>query len=65
MNTWPKGYCHVMSQDKHESWNAKNYPGTRQICFVCGESTERCEEDAFWSQEGNPLCLTCFVKDRK
>lgn len=65
MNTWPKGYRHAIHQNEHESWNAKNYPGTRQICFVCYEPTERCEEDAFWSEEGNPLCRECFKKENK
>ena len=59
-NTWPGGIRHAMHQDEHERWNAKNYPGTLQLCSKCGEPTERCEEDAFWNEEGEPLCQDCW-----
>ena len=60
-NTWPGGYRHAMSQSEHERWNSLNYPGTLQICSACGEATGRCEEDAIWSDDGEPLCVQCYV----
>jgi hypothetical protein len=60
-NTWPGGYRHAMSQSEHERWNSSNYPGTLQICSVCGEATERCEEDTIWSDDDQPLCVRCYV----
>jgi hypothetical protein len=54
-NTWPEGYRHAMSQDEHEAWNALNCPGTRQFCWKCGDSTERCE-NAFILKPENPTC---------
>ncbi len=59
MNTWPGGKRHAMSQSDHEKWNASNYPGTRQMCDLCGEPTGFCEEDATWSVGGEPLCEDC------
>lgn len=63
MNTWPDGYKHAMSQDAHEAWNAKNYPGTRQLCSECGEPTGRCEEDSIYLDDDGeigPLCEECY-----
>jgi hypothetical protein len=59
-DTWPGGRRHAMSQSEHARWNSHNYPGTRQLCSVCGEPTERCEEDAIWSEDGEPLCESCY-----
>ena len=58
-NSWPGGFRHAMDQSEHERWNASNYPGTRQLCFVCEEPTERCEDDTMWSKDGEPLCVKC------
>ena len=64
-NTWPGGHRHAMTQADHEAWNAKNYPGTRQICDRCDEPTEMCEEDAFWSEDGQEcLCRKCWEIER-
>lgn len=60
-NSWPGGRRHAMSQDEHEKWNARNYPGTRQLCSVCDQPTERCEEDSYWSPDGDALCLDCWL----
>lgn len=49
-----------MHQQDHEAWNARNYPGTRQMCIACDEQTGHCEEDANWNDEGQPLCDECF-----
>ena len=58
-NTWPGGFRHAMDQGEHERWNASNYPGTLQLCHICSEPTGRCEEDAIWDDDGNPLCEEC------
>jgi hypothetical protein len=48
-------------QDEHERINAREYPGTRQICVRCDQPTERCEEDAIHAEEGDgPLCVECW-----
>jgi hypothetical protein len=50
-------------QHEHEAINAHEYPGTRQLCATCNEPTERCEEDAIYTGEGNgPLCVACWHK---
>ena len=59
-NTWPNGKRHAMHQSEHESWNASHYPGTLQLCSICDEPTGRCEEDAIWTSEGEPLCENCY-----
>lgn len=58
MNTWPDGKRHAMHQDQHEAWNAKHYPGTRQLCSLCNEPTGRCEEDTIWHND-DPICEGC------
>ncbi len=58
-NSWPDNHRHAMYQYEHESWNAKNYPGTLQLCAICEEPTGRCEEDALLSYSG-PLCEECY-----
>lgn len=62
INTWPGGVRHAMSQAEHERWNASNYPGTSQICELCDEPTEQCEEDAFVDSEGHIVCRECYYK---
>jgi hypothetical protein len=48
-------------QFEHERINAKEYPGTRQLCVFCEEPTERCEDDAIYTEEGKgPLCEECY-----
>lgn len=59
-NTWPKGHRHAMSQSEHNRWNARNYPGTRQMCSMCGQFTGRCEDDSLYADEEGPLCDECF-----
>ena len=59
-NTWPDGYRHAIHQSEHEKWNATHYPGTRQLCDICGDPTGRCFEDTMWSNEGEPLCEECY-----
>jgi len=66
MNTWPGGKRHAIHQYEHEKWNAKNYPGTRQLCTKCDEPTGRCEEDALLDEEtGEPLCEDCWKKQEQ
>ena len=49
------------TQDDHERINAQEYPGTRQLCFQCGEPTGRCEEDSMMDDSGDgPYCETCW-----
>ena len=49
------------SQSEHEAINRREYPGTRQLCERCGEPTERCEEDAIYTDSGEgPLCAECY-----
>lgn len=59
-NSWPGGERKAISQDEHEAWNAKHYPGTRQLCVKCEEPTGRCEEDAIYLESGDgPVCEEC------
>jgi hypothetical protein len=59
-NTWPGGARHAMHQCDHESWNARHYPGTRQLCVKCDQPTGRCEEDSIHDEAGNgPFCEEC------
>lgn len=59
-NSWPGGTKKAISQDEHESWNAHNYPGTRQLCGKCDGATGRCEEDSLFSQDGTVVCEECY-----
>lgn len=63
MNTWPKGRRHAMYPDEHEAWNARNYPGTRQLCVDCDQPTGRCEEDSMYVGDRGPLCEDCYTKE--
>lgn len=64
-NTWPGGFRHAMDQITHEAWNARHYPGTRQLCSECESPTGRCEEDSMYAdddREIGPLCEPCYLK---
>ena len=51
----------AISQAEHAAINAREYPGTRQVCVVCAQPTGRCEEDAIYDSLGNgPLCPECL-----
>ena len=58
------------SQTEHNKINAREYPGTRQLCIECDEPTERCENDSLWSWQMmemggysyGPLCTECYNK---
>lgn len=61
VNTWPNGRRRALSQSEHESWNAGNFPGTRQLCSECEAPTGRCEDDSLYSDdERGPLCEECW-----
>ena len=62
MNTWPRGVRRPLTQSEHERWNANNYPGTRQLCVMCDQPTDRCEEDELRIDELDlgPLCERCY-----
>jgi hypothetical protein len=50
-------------QSEHEAINAREYPGTRQLCVLCDQPTERCEEDSIHTEAGQgPLCEECYHK---
>lgn len=67
-NSWPDGYRHAMYQSEHAAWNSRNYPGTRQLCDVCGCPTGRCEDDTL-SRENDeddaPLCEDCWEAEQQ
>ena len=65
MNTWPKGYRHDLDQSEHEQWNARHYPGTRQLCITCEQATGRCEEDSIYRDDIGPLCEECAVQAKE
>jgi len=60
------------SQSEHERINAREYPGTRQLCVECDEPTGRCEDDSLEVEIENyhwghicthwhgPLCPACY-----
>lgn len=51
----------VHTQDWHARYNAINYPGTRQMCCDCGNPTDRCEDDAIYTDDGHgPICIDCY-----
>ena len=54
-----------MSQDDHEHWNARHYPGTRQLCILCDEPTGRCEDDELFIDDVGPLCETCWAEKKE
>ena len=60
MNTWPGGKRHAMLPSEHDEWNRSHYPGTRQLCDLCGCPTGRCEEDALYTDNYDQLCEDCY-----
>jgi len=62
--SWPGGYRHAISQREHVKWNAEHYPGTRQLCSKCEEPTGKCEDDAIFSDEGEPICEDCYDQEK-
>jgi len=44
---------------EHEAINAREWPGTRQICARCGDATGRCEEDSIDVPNFGPVCEVC------
>jgi hypothetical protein len=63
MNTWPDRHRRAMSQSEHAAWNARNYPGTRQLCGICESETGRCEDDSLFAESGKgPLCPACWYE---
>ena len=51
------------TQKEHQAINRVEYPGTRQLCAVCNEPTEHCEEDAIYLEDrSGPLCPDCYHK---
>jgi hypothetical protein len=52
-----------ISQSEHERINAREYPGTRQLCDVCNEPTGRCEDDTITCDYcGRTLCEDCSIQ---
>lgn len=52
------------TQDEHRAINAREYPGTRQLCVRCDAPTDRCEDDAIYTEAGDgPLCPDCWHLD--
>lgn len=45
--------------EEHAAINAREYPGTRQLCCVCAEPTGRCEDDTITVDGEGPLCEDC------
>ena len=43
---------------QHEAYNATHWPGTRQLCELCGEPTGRCEDDSIFIGE-KVACEDC------
>ena len=62
-NTWPGDYRMAISQTEHNEWNQNHYPGTRQMCNVCGGETGRTEETTLRNTDELTLCLDCFEKE--
>lgn len=49
---------------EHEAINAREFPGTRQLCSLCEQPTGRCEEDSIYADydedhELGPICEEC------
>jgi len=56
----------VKTQADHASINAREYPGTRQLCVSCDAPTDRCEEDAIYDDKAiGPLCEDCYHETPK
>jgi hypothetical protein len=56
------------TQDEHARINAREYPGTRQLCRICDQPTGRCEDDSIYLDEDDlesgPVCEDCY-RERK
>lgn len=64
INTWPNGVRRALSQKEHEEFNSYTYPGTKQLCSLCGEPTGRCEEDSIYLfNTDEPVCEKCYCKE--
>ena len=62
----------MKTKSEHERINAREYPGTRQICIECDDPTGRCEDDSLEIEVENyqwghirtywhgPLCPACY-----
>lgn len=48
-------------QYEHEAINAREYPGTRQLCALCDAPTGRCEEDSIFLDDEGPVCEECYA----
>ena len=55
-NTWPGGVRRALTQSQHQQWNATHYPGTRQLCEICGEPTGKTEDC-------EPICYRCYLEE--
>jgi hypothetical protein len=50
----------TFSPSEHEAINAREYPGTRQLCVICEQPTGRCEDDSIYINDDiGPVCLDC------
>jgi len=54
------------TQGEHALINAREYPGTRQLCVQCDQPTGRCEDDSIYLEPEfehqsslGPLCEEC------
>lgn len=53
----------ALSQDEHARINAREYPGTRELCCECDEPTGRAGagEDSLYREDGGgPYCEECW-----
>ncbi len=51
-------------QSEHEAINAREYPGTRQLCSICDQPTHRCEEDELRIEDDGPFCEECYIEQK-
>lgn len=63
-NTWPDGARRALTQGEHEDWNAKNYPGTKQLCAICELPTGNCEEDSLYDKDEKVVCFKCYAEEQ-
>jgi hypothetical protein len=56
------------TQCEHKIINAREYPGTRQLCELCEQPTGRCEDDSIYhdsqfeyGDQIGPLCEECAI----
>jgi len=48
---------------EHEEINAREYPGTRQLCEICDEPTGNCEDDSILCEIcGKIMCEGCIYE---